>query len=88
MLYPRHNIPAPLLDAPLPLKGGLRFGHGRVGNDAHLSALASPPPLPDYASFPEQIGLHVESVKPAHVPGRIGAVQRDGAHTLSREIVL
>jgi hypothetical protein len=57
--YSRHNIPAPLLDAALPVKGGLSFGHGRVGNDAHLPALTNPPLLPDNAPFPEQIGLHV-----------------------------
>jgi hypothetical protein len=70
------------------LKGDLRFGHSGIGNDAHLSALANLPSPPDNAPCPEQIGLHVDPVKPAHVPGRIDAVQRDGAHALSREIVL
>jgi hypothetical protein len=60
----------------------LRYFHGR-----HLSASADAAPFPHETSLPEQVGLHVEPIEPAHAPGRINAMEGNGAHALSLEIV-
>ena len=77
-------IPPALLDALLPGKGVLRFV---LGNHADLSGAGDAASLPHETPLPEKIGLHVEPVEPARVPGRINAMDGNGAHVLSLEIV-
>jgi hypothetical protein len=71
----------------LPGKSLPRFVGGGVGDRPRLSGAADAAPFPDEAPLPEEIGLHVKPVKPAHVPRGIGAVQKDRAHAFSLEIV-
>jgi hypothetical protein len=93
-IVPRHalfsgsyGVAPPLLHAALALKRGLCLGGCWVGRLAHLSASADAAPFPHETPLPEKVRLHVEPVEPAHAPGRINAMEGNGAHALSLEIV-
>jgi hypothetical protein len=49
---------------------------------------ADAPPLSNEAPCTEEVRLHVQPVKPVHVPRGIGPVQVGGGHAFNLEIVL
>jgi hypothetical protein len=71
----RAGIAPPFLCPPLFLQGGLCLGRSWVGRLAHLAASADAAPFAHETPLPEQVGLHVEPVEPAHAPGRINTVE-------------
>jgi hypothetical protein len=61
---------------------------GREGEAARLAGARDASPFAHQAPAPNKVRLHVEPVKPVHVPGVVDAVQDDGVHADNLEIVL
>ncbi len=61
---------------------------GREGKGARLPRAANAAPFAHQAPLPEQVGLHVHPVVAVHALGRVDAVEDDGIHALSLDMVL
>ena len=70
-------IAAPFFATAVPLQRRPGFRLAGAWRAVKLTADADPSPLAHETPRAEQIRLHVEAIKAAHVPGRIGARQRN-----------
>jgi hypothetical protein len=82
------SVPGDSLDSRFAAVMGTTLGYLNMPDRRLMPGANDSAPFAHAAPLPEQVRLHVHAVVAVHAPGAVDAVEDDGVHALSLDMVL